>query len=62
MKWGYFVLWGLLAWKELPEVWEKSRWKGVLLWLTIGGLGLGLAVWYFWGNTQWRLAEWLMEQ
>lgn len=61
MKWIYLVVWGLLAWRELPPIWKAKDWQGVALWLAIAGAGLALAVWYFWGNPQWRMAEWILK-
>lgn len=62
MKWGYLVLWGLLAARELPQFWQEKRWKELALWLILAGAGLALAIWLFWGGTSWRLAEWLLEK
>ncbi|MCC8074616.1 MAG: hypothetical protein LIO95_01505 [Clostridiales bacterium] len=60
MRWLYLALWGLLAWQELPPLWREGRRRELTLWLALAGAGLALAVWYFWGDPQWRLAEWLV--
>lgn len=62
MKWGYLVLWGLLAVQELSQLWRGKKWKELAFWLILSSAGLALAIWLFWGGTSWRLAEWLLEK
>lgn len=60
MKWIYLAAWGLLLWRDIPPRWKQGKKKETLLWLAAAGLGLALTLWLFWGQTQWRLAEWVL--
>ncbi|GEM_PF-3584989 len=57
MKWIYLMIWTAVAVREVPQLWRSGRRKTLALWLTAAGIGLALGLWYFWGNTDWRLAE-----
>lgn len=61
MKWVYLGLWLLLAARNLPSLWRSGQKRVLLLWVGIAGAGLAMGIWCFWLDTQWRLAEWLME-
>lgn len=54
----YLLLWGLIAARELPEIWRAGDRRAAGLWLAtaLGGLGL----WWAYQDSAWRLSEWLL--
>ncbi len=58
MKWIYLAGWAALTARDVPRLWRAQEWKALGVWLALAVSGLALAVWYFWGGTDWRLADW----
>jgi hypothetical protein len=54
----YLLLWAVIAFRELGDLRREENWRGMVAW--IGVAALGLALWWVYCCTQWRLAEWLL--
>lgn len=59
MRWLYALCWVALAVCDVPALWRSGQRRVLALWLSLAVMGAGLGLWYFWGHTQWRLAEWV---
>lgn len=46
---AYFILLGVAAWKELPELWRRGARREAVAWLATALLAAGLTGWLFWG-------------
>lgn len=60
MKWIFLALWGFLAWQEVRPLCLAKKWGELFLWTSLSFIGLALGLWYFWAQTHWRLAEYLL--
>ena len=54
----YLLLWAVIAFRELGDLRREENWRGMLVWT--GAAALGLALWWVYRCTQWRLADWLL--
>ena len=49
MKLIYFVLLGLAAWRDVPELWRQGGRREAAAWAALGLAAAALAGWMFWG-------------
>lgn len=62
MKWAYLAFWAAVTAWDLPRLRRSGEKRAAWVWLTAAVVGLVLALWYFWGETTWRLAEWVIKK